>query len=225
MYKRAKSWYAKSQGRRRRGIITSTATKRVYGPSTGSVVPYVPRAPKSDLQQIDNYYSLAITSANVTYVNLFNPIEGTAKTQRYGDKCNIKTIQLKIITTVTNVTAPYVVRLVLVYDNQTNGAAPATPLPLGQASVEAVMHPDWKHRFTVLYDHLFFVNVPANTQSSDTSELIQQVYKRVNLESFFIGNAGTVADISRGSLVLCSYGSAAANVPSFTGVCRTTFAS
>lgn len=113
-----------------------------------------------------------------------------------------------------------VVRILIIYDKQCNGADPASPLPLTAASVYAFKDPGYRERFQILRD--FTLQVTPQTAAPLTGVTnyqgakhaqVQTGYLKISLPTQFNnGVAGTIADISTGSLLLCLLGDTAAGM-------------
>lgn len=187
---------SKARKRPRQGVTRTVVTDRVV-----SVPPSV-----RDLQYFDINGTGTTAAANMAYVSLFNPVQGTASTSRFGDKIVMHSIQWKMKLN-NSITLP--IRIVLIYDSQPNGAVPTTPAPLTALRTEAFKDPDTRHRFTVIRDwyitNTYGTTVSTNDQKHDA---VQTGLTQYNGESYFTGNAGTVADLRTGSYVLCFYNTA-----------------
>jgi len=87
------------------------------------------------------------------------------------------------------------VRLLIVYDKQTNGATPAT---VDIESVDAIRSPmnlNNNERFIIVADETY---EPVN---GATTAIYGKGYRKLNLPvEFNAGSAGTVADITKGAL-------------------------
>jgi len=101
---------------------------------------------------------------------------------------------------------PSVVRMLVVYDKQTNGAAmtPAQLLTL-TGSDQAPIGPknlEYRDRFTILRDLKVALGA-ANSADYNPPSRVVKIYQSIVLPvTFNAGDAGTVADIATGSLYL-----------------------
>lgn len=110
------------------------------------------------------------------------------------------------------------VRLLIVYDRQPNGAAPAVTDVLTVAAPQAQLNLNNRDRFKILFDkHYVFGPVVAQaaapTITTASEPLIYNFNPMVKMTLptiFNGGNAGTVADMSTGSLYLVAVGTTAA---------------
>lgn len=130
---------------------------------------------------------------------------GTGASQRIGKKVTIKTIQMRAAISAnvagTN-TFSGMVRCFIVYDKQANAAFPTVGAILEQATGSSPMNMDNRDRFLVLYDRQFALDQLGGNPSAQI-----KMYKRVNLTTVFnAGTAGTVADITSGSIYVVFIG-------------------
>jgi len=140
-----------------------------------------------------------------TGVYLLNGIaRGDEINQRNGREVIMRSIQFQYTTRATTATGlAQQHRIMLVYDRQTN----ATPLTAAQvltsASTLAPRNLENRKRFKILYDRTFAIN--PSTESD--SEISRRFYRRLRHPITFNGNnAGTVGDITTGSLYLVVVG-------------------
>jgi len=119
---------------------------------------------------------------------------------------------------------PCVARLLVVYDKQTNGAA-LTPAQVLTATgtLNAATSPkqlENRERFTILRD----IRTPmaaAETSDYEPPPKALKIYQSFMLPvTFNAGDAGTVADITTGSLYAIFISDQAAVLPSFSYTCR-----
>lgn len=144
-------------------------------------------------------------TATPTAVLLNGCIQGTDGTTRIGRKISLKKLLFRMnITFQENTTGGTAagslagnVRLLFVYDKQTNGAVPLSTDILLSATVTSPMNLDNRDRFQVIADKVYHVS-PV-----DNAGAYVKLYKKLNRQTIFnAGNAGTVADITTGSLYL-----------------------
>lgn len=131
--------------------------------------------------------------------------------ERVGRQITMKSIELKGVSYVTAGTGiDQSVRAMVVYDRQTNGSA----LTIAQVLDQTAGNPSYqlrnlenRRRFTVLMDRRIDLN--ASGESGSTKQW--QFYRRLNHPvTFNSGDAGTVADITTGSVYLITVGNVAA---------------
>jgi len=132
--------------------------------------------------------------------------QGTDSTTRIGRKISMKSIQGHYVFTSQLQASGLLpagvlggwVRLLIVYDMQTNGATPTVADILQNATSNALTSPlnlNNRERFKVLVNKYRCID-PSNSQSA-----MIRFYKRLNHDVIFnAGNAGTVADIQTGGI-------------------------
>lgn len=133
-------------------------------------------------------------------------VPGDAINQRDGRQVSIQSLQLKFRgendSTSTGTNSRNAVRILAVIDKQTNAAAPAVGDILdlsGSSAIDAMRNLNNRKRFKILMDRRYAISTvgPAN--------FVDEFYlKRTNLcdTIFNAGTAGTVADITSGSMYL-----------------------
>jgi len=152
------------------------------------------------------YVDVAITGQQATpggILTLLNGIApGTGASQRIGKKILMKSILFRAAVGGNSgtFTIPFQgsVRFLIIQDKQTNATAPTVAQILEIATGTSPMNMDNRERFTVLANKSIPIDQSGGHQSGKVS-----VYKRLNLPTFFnAGTAGTVADITSGSVYL-----------------------
>lgn len=99
-------------------------------------------------------------------------------------------------------------RILIVYDRQSNGAAPAITDVLTTNNSCALKDYDARDRFLILLDEFF--DLP-NFTGTEFKMQTGRFYRKIGMPTIFnSGNAGTVADIASGSLYLLTIGDVAA---------------
>lgn len=100
-------------------------------------------------------------------------------------------------------------RWLLVYDRQPNGAALTTSDVLDSVEPLSQLNLANSSRFSIIADRFFALNASAEPGSKKAFDIRFPLNKRV---IFNAGTAGTVADITTGSLYLVTVGSVGAGV-------------
>ena len=155
-----------------------------------------------ELKYIDTNAGTAITfasSAFATGVLLNGVAQGSDATARIGRKMVMKSLLLRWTWNLGSTsTGGSPVRVMVVYDKQTNAAAPAITDILVADTFIGQNNLNNRDRFTVLCDQISEpIGANGNTSIGGT------IYKSLNMETMFnSGNAGTVADITSGSVYL-----------------------
>jgi len=152
------------------------------------------------------------TSLVTGSVLLLNGIpQGTDYNERIGRKVMLKSLFIRFTINVNpgvlGVLAPQgdVVRLMIVYDAQANGAAPAITDILATVNYDSPMNLNNRDRFKVLHDK--FHTMWAYNYSSGTTIIagnaipkFSQKYIKLNHEEVFGGVANTIGSIQTGSI-------------------------
>lgn len=176
---------------------------------------------------IDTSPSPTLTPAVNTWVAtpilLNGCVQGTEATNRLGRKITMTSLYLKMQATLAaTTTLGGYIRYAVVYDKQANGTAPAITdvfLSNNQLSPNNLSNRD---RFVKIIDK----ETPVISVNGDPTVSIEE-YRKLNLETCFnTGNAGTIGDITSGSLYLfvANNGSFGTAAPFFGGTCRVKFA-
>ena len=156
---------------------------------------------RGELKYVDAIGSaISITSSGVLHL-LNGLVPGTGASQRIGKKAIMKTLQFRAaMGGGTTGATPFqgFVRLLWIYDKQSNATAPTVAQILEQTSGSSMMNMDNRDRFTVLADKQFALDQSGGHQSAQC-----KMFKRLNHATIFNnGTAGTVADITSGSIYL-----------------------
>lgn len=147
-------------------------------------------------------------------------VPGTGATNRIGRKIFMRSVLIRAAVAAAATTTSGLVRLMLVYDSQTNGAAfqdtdlltPAdgTPNPY----ITSKQNLDNRDRFKVLMDKVYYLS--AGTAVTDTNVRYCMKFKKIAYPVIYnAGSAGTVADINTGGLFFCSMCTNGTAAPNF----------
>lgn len=126
-------------------------------------------------------------------------VPGSLATQRIGRKVNMKSLYIRAtVQLATTSVRGGNIRMIVFYDKQANGTAPAVTDLLVEDSFYSPNNLSNRDRFVVLADQVFD---PIGTQADYQKSCV--VYKKINLETMFnAGTAGTIADITSGSIYI-----------------------
>lgn len=160
---------------------------------------------------VDQATYQADTTGTVTLLN--GIATGTDFTNRIGRKVNIKSLYIKgWLANTGTTTVNTMCRLVVVYDSQSNGAAPAITDVFKAANGTSHLNLDNRDRFKVLYDKHYALAAVNNTatQAYAGSPTVYPVklFRKLNLEEQFNGIAATVGSISTGAIYMLTFSSA-----------------
>jgi len=156
------------------------------------------RAP--ELKFIDTSVSTNLTAASLTFSapQLLNGVApGSGATDRIGRKLVMKSMYMRAtVRAGTGSAGSGPIRCIIFYDKQSNGAAPAATDLLLANEFNSQNNLSNRDRFVVLSDE---ITEPVGTQIEQARAHV--VYKKINLETVFnAGTAGTIADITSGSV-------------------------
>ena len=152
--------------------------------------------------------------------------QGTGATQRVGERVHFCSIQMRLRMYIEKAAQlPLVassavnlqqVRLMLVYDRQTNATlATKADILTSATEVSAMLNMENRARFKVLMDKTFVLdpfNFDANVDTYDFNRTVVQYnkYRKFNLETTYTNaNDNTIAGVKTGALLLVLTGSSA----------------
>lgn len=214
-----------------RGSIIGARRANIFGANRRMMIPAVAAAARgrAEIKTYDFPVGASTQSATISttagFYTLNLPIEGASFYNRVGRKILMKSVHItgNITKTGNGAGFPEYDRILLVYDRQTNGAAPAIADVLadydqaGNTTTDSYskMNMNNVERFLILRDHrLQFayngVGAAANDlmslQNYDTQANINWFVKLTDLETHFKASAGTIGDISTGALYIITFG-------------------
>lgn len=155
---------------------------------------------KSEKKNIDvNQASPIVAGQTTATVALLNQINnGAGPTQRVGRECRQKSLFYRFVGNMAPTSAgASPIRLLIVYDKQTNGALPATTQVVVADSIENPMQLFNKKRFIILVDE----EIPCLGTGGPQAFSIKG-YRRLNMLAYEGNNVGggTIADIQAGAI-------------------------
>lgn len=153
-----------------------------------------------ELKYIDTSIAQNVTFGVATFTapQLLNGvIQGSDATNRIGRKINLKSIYVRGTWWAgPTSTSGAPLRVIIFYDKQANAAAPAATDLLLASDFTSPNNLNNRDRFVVIADQV--LSTISNTGDPTTT---MECYKKINLETLFnSGNAGTIGDITSGSL-------------------------
>jgi len=163
---------------------------------------------------VDQANYVADTTGSVTLLN--GVATGTDFTDRIGRKIIMRSLYIQgYVAAIDNTVSPNISRLIVVYDNQSNGAAPAVLDVLKQASSISQINLNNRDRFKILVNKTFPIAVIDNTatQALAGSPTIHKVkiFKKLRHEALFNGTTAAIGSIATGSIYMITIGNTAAN--------------
>lgn len=172
-----------------------------------------------EFKSVDTVVSQAIDQTGA--VTLVNGIaRGDEINERNGRELTMRSIQFNARAYATSGTgSDQIGRVLIVYDRQTNAAALTGAQVLASFDTNSPRNLENRRRFKILKDWRF----PINAAGESGSHRVLQFYRRLRHPvTFNSGDAGTVADITTGSIYVLSIGTnvAGATAGSLVGTCR-----
>lgn len=132
-------------------------------------------------------------------------VAGTAANSRIGEKVINKSIEINywLIPGVTQTTFRNV-RVMVIYNklNNQSSAMPGASDFINTDSTTGFIEPQVQQKFTVLYNKMHNIGPSANSERG----VAENVYRKISLDSVYVANSGTLADISGGALIFCIFG-------------------
>lgn len=124
---------------------------------------------------------------------------GSSIDQRVGREVTLRSIQFQYVVRANTAGVDQQVRVALVYDRQTNGAAPAFNDVFDYSNVTAARKLENRKRFRILYDRTYTLNAIGEPGA----QVARRFYRRLRHPvTFNSGSTGLVADITTGSFYL-----------------------
>lgn len=149
--------------------------------------------------------------------------QGTATGQRIGNGIRVKRINLRAYVTGSASAVRDVVRVLVVLDNQPNGAAPtvsgaggvlmATTVEAGY-NMDTVSHGMGPQRYRVLFDRVIVLN--QNMATSTKTAYLKRSWS-VDIPVVYQANAGTISDLTSKNISVIAFSTTATNQASITG--------
>lgn len=162
------------------------------------------KAGYKEKKTIDTIISSAMAS-NSAPILLNGIAAGSDFTQRIGRRVVMKSILVRIRCAITAGTTSNSVRLLMIYDTQTNGALPLVPDVLvinGTQGSTGINNLDNRDRFKVIMDKVLALNTAGAAAAAGTNVAVVKKYMKCNLPVQFDSATGNIGDINTGSLLL-----------------------
>lgn len=162
-------------------------------------------ASAGELKDITNNFTVAnlfVGGTTTAQLQLCNGVaQGTTANTRLGRRIIMRSIMLRcVLAKAPTQTQESPVRLMLVYDQQTNGTALTAAQVLQTDAIYGLTNLDNSNRFKILFDKHFKMG-----SVSDTS-INYRKFMKINLPvQFNSGSAGTVGDIQTGSVYILAW--------------------
>lgn len=194
------------------GVSRSAAARAAAVAAVRGVVRAYPAAP-GEFKSVDT--TVNISADTTGGVQLLNGLaRGDDIGSRVGREVVLKSIELRATGRVTDTTGTdQTQRILVVYDRQANAAAPAIADVLAAANVLYPRNLENRRRFKILFDRSYTLNASGEAGSQKHMKWYRRLDHPVVFNS---GNAGTVADITSGSLYAMVLGNNAPGVTAGT---------
>lgn len=171
---------------------------------TQSLVNPITSKPTAEKKNFDVNSVLTLPAFNTAWSNVI-PLNiiplGNTSTTRIGRKINIRSLLFRCATSSTSGN-PENARVLIVYDKQTNGVTPLAADILSNAvDTTSPMNLNNSERFLIIADFL-----TEQTQSGVENCLHKPEYRKINLDTMYGTNTGTIGDINTGGLFLLACG-------------------
>ncbi len=164
--------------------------------------------------------AIPVTTGTIT--QLTNIAVGDTKVLRNGDNIKIESIHIKGLLLINASSANSHIRVMLVYDKQTNGAIYTLANLLEDVtisdSVVSALNTDNKYRFNILYDKIHTLNRESGAQSKTF-----EIFRKVNKPIRYSTAAGDITDLRSGSYSLVMLQDIVTNEPTTTVFARLIF--
>lgn len=153
-------------------------------------------------------FTSASGTASVTLLNGLT--QGTTPNTRVGGRIEVKSISFRAnFQSGTSATGVTPLRIKIVYDKQTDGAAPAATDVMSFDSIEAMNNLSNAGRFITLFDKTWDPVVGygggASGAGATQNQILEGYVKCALPVKYNAGNAGTVADISAGAIYILAW--------------------
>lgn len=169
-------------------------------------------------------YNLVSSSANVTLLNTI--AQGASQSQRIGRKVMLKSVWIKGRMSSGTTTTIAGWRWAIVYDRQSNKAAPVFNDIFDTTGFDTMKRDDNKDRFIILSDNIGQNIGNTTTPATGQEQCIINTYVKLNLvQEFASVGTGAIGDIVAGALFLvsCSNLTAGTTNPIMTFTARTRY--
>lgn len=157
------------------------------------------------------------TTGSITHVSIIP--QGAGASARIGRKCTMTSIQIRGVVSADNTTTTARGRLIVVYDNQPNGALPAITAVVDTANPSSFTNDANRERFRVLVNECWSVVGNNLAPTTDSAYQSVDIFRRFKLPvKFLAAGTGAIADVQQGALYAILLGDVAAGTADVTAV-------
>ena len=139
------------------------------------------------------------TTGAITPINTIG--QGSDAINRIGNQVKMLGVLIKGAIGVGSTPTSAAVRVIVVYDKQTNGSTPSVSAILTTVSMAGMLNLDYKNRYTIIADECYHV------ESTGQQVVPVNIYRKMNLNTQFTSTGTSIADISSGSIYVITAGS------------------
>lgn len=207
LYSSKRASKASRKAARQAGFSASRAlpmVPRFYGRSTGEVK-CVDVRPADSVAVLLNNVTYAEPGANTGYTWLNLVAQGAAVYNRVGTRVNFKSIQVRfMVSGQTAATVNAILRCIIVYDRQTNGAAPAIGTIFSDVTTAGAATTTFhsglsivnRSRFSIIRDEMIPMSFGGDSVKN------YKTYAQGNWATEYSANGGTITDIASGGIYI-----------------------
>jgi hypothetical protein len=208
MYKRKAKTSNPAKRQRRDGspVRRTSSSSGGYPKSSNTNMALFQKGGSTEKKFLDTTQNASFPSGQaVATLTLLNGIApGTSASQRVGGRIDVKSVQFRgNFQSGGSATGVTPLRVKIIYDKESNGAAPNATDIMNQDLIYGLNNLLNAGRFITLFDETFEPIVGPGTSGSPGNYQAQVIegYKKISLPvKYNAGTAGTVADISSGSI-------------------------
>lgn len=162
-----------------------------------------------ELKTIDSGLGIVGTVLSTGNLFLLNGVaSGTAYNERIGRTINIESLLVRVFFLPGTASSPTsdILRLMIIHDQQANGAAPSLSDILQTSDVTSPLNLNYRERFTVFTDRYiepeaFSLTAGAITGGSPSTH-IEEIYMDTDIQTVFNSTGAPIANIQTGSIYL-----------------------
>lgn len=189
--------------------------------------------PRHEIKVLDSPQAQYIINSIGNFAVINNVVQGPAFYNRIGTKIAMKTLQIKgnLLPTGQITTDPDYIRIMIVYDKQTNAAYPTTQSLLSDYNYAGITSTNSysginmtnRERFLVLMDEKIYGPAIASSTAGATTDPVTTTFninRFIRLRDLSVmynqTNAGTIGDIQTGGLYIFTIGLYGTTVAPYT---------
>lgn len=182
--------------------VQQQSRSKFYGQRRGNAYSVFQKSSGIEKKNIDDSSGKFTSGSSTWTISVLNDVtQGTSATTRVGRKILMKSLLLQGVLTTGAGTS--VSRIVIIYDRQSNGNVPIATDIFTSNTIMAAMNLDNRDRFLVVAD-IFPGDDSENLSGNVSGSVGYKRFIKMNLETIYAGNAGTIADIMSGALLICT---------------------